>query len=136
MNAWTLVGFGTNAAVIIMAVAWAIARRVKNASYLEVAWSYGFALVVRIYALIGPGEPLRKWLITGMVTIWSLRLGTSLFLKSYGIIQRRGTAMRPCASSFPNVLGSCSSDFLSIRPLCSDCSRLPSQSAARMRLRE
>jgi steroid 5-alpha reductase family enzyme len=80
MNAWTLVGFGANAAVILMAAAWAIARRVKNASYLEVAWSYGFAVVVWIYALIGPGDPLRKWLITGMVTIWSLRLGTSLLL--------------------------------------------------------
>ncbi len=65
MNAWTLVGFGTNAAVIIMAVAWEIARRVKNASYLEVAWSYGFALVVWIYALIGhrraPPEVADHW---------------------------------------------------------------------------
>jgi steroid 5-alpha reductase family enzyme len=81
MNAWTLVGFGTNAALIIMAVAWAIARRVKNASYLEVAWSYGFAVLGWIYALIGPAEPLRKWVITGMVTIWSLRLGTSLLFE-------------------------------------------------------
>jgi steroid 5-alpha reductase family enzyme len=81
MNAWTLVGFGTNAALIIMAVAWAITRRVKNASYLEVAWSYGFAVVGWIYALIGPAEPLRKWVITGMVTIWSLRLGTSLLFE-------------------------------------------------------
>ena len=79
MNAWTLVGFGTNAAVLIMALGWAIARRAKNASYLEVAWSYGFAVLVWIYALIAPGDPLRKWLITGMVTIWSLRLGTSFF---------------------------------------------------------
>jgi steroid 5-alpha reductase family enzyme len=79
MNAWTLVGFGANAAVVIMALGWAIARCAKNASYLEVAWSYGFAVIVWIYALIGPGDPLRKWLITGMVTIWSLRLGTSLF---------------------------------------------------------
>ena len=45
MNAWVLAGFGTNAAVILMALAWAIARHVKNASYLEVAWSYGFAVV-------------------------------------------------------------------------------------------
>jgi len=78
MNAWTLVGFGINAAVIVMALAWVIARRLKNASYLDVAWSYGFAVVVFIYAAIGPGDPLRKWLITGMVTIWSARLGTVL----------------------------------------------------------
>ena len=53
MNAWVLAGFGTNAAVIFMALAWAIARHAKNASYLEVAWSYGFAVVVWIYALLG-----------------------------------------------------------------------------------
>ena len=78
MNAWTLAGFGTNVAVILMALAWAIARQVKNASFLEVAWSYAFAVVVWIYALLGTGDPLRKWLIAGMVTVWSLRLGTSL----------------------------------------------------------
>ncbi|MGA7216445.1 MAG: DUF1295 domain-containing protein [Terrimicrobiaceae bacterium] len=80
INPWTLVGFGTNAAMILMALGWAIARGAKNASCLEVAWSYGFAVLAWIYLLIGPGEPLRKWLITGMVTVWSLRLGTSLLL--------------------------------------------------------
>ncbi len=79
MNAWVLAGFGTNAAVILMALAWAIARHVKNASYLEVAWSYGFAVVAWIYALLGTGEPLRKWIVAGMVAVWSLRLGTWLF---------------------------------------------------------
>ena len=79
MNAWVLIGFGTNVAVILMALAWAVARHVRNASYLEVAWSYGFAVVACIYALLGTGEPLRKGIIAGMVAVWSLRLGTSLF---------------------------------------------------------
>jgi steroid 5-alpha reductase family enzyme len=78
LNAWTLIGFAWNAAVIIMAVAWAIARRAGNATCLEVVWSYGFAIIIWLYAFIGPGYPLRKWLIAGMVTVWSLRLGTSL----------------------------------------------------------
>ena len=78
MNAWVLIGFGTNIAVILMALAWVIARQLKNASYLEVAWSYGFAVVTSIYAFVGTGEPLRKWIIAGLVIVWSLRLGTSL----------------------------------------------------------
>ncbi|HEY5704746.1 MAG TPA: DUF1295 domain-containing protein [Terrimicrobiaceae bacterium] len=82
MNAWTLAGFGMNAAMIIMAAGWAIARRIKNASYLEVVWSYGFSAVVWLYALIGPGDPVRKWLITGMATLWSLWLGTSLLIEA------------------------------------------------------
>ena len=97
MNAWTLLGFGANAAVVIMALGWAIARRAKNATYLEVAWSYGFAVLVWIYALIGPGDPLRKWLITGMVTIWSLRLGTSFFfdvMRHHPAEGRRYVALR------------------------------------------
>jgi steroid 5-alpha reductase family enzyme len=80
LNAWTLIGFAANCAVVIMAVGWAIARRVRNASCLEVVWSYGFAIIVWLYALIGTGYPLRKWLIAGMVTLWSLRLGTSLLI--------------------------------------------------------
>jgi steroid 5-alpha reductase family enzyme len=80
LNAWTLIGFAANAAVIIMAVAWVIARRVRNASCLEVVWSYGFAIIIWIYAFIGTGYPLRKGLIAGMVTLWSLRLGSSLLI--------------------------------------------------------
>ena len=80
LNAWTLIGFAANAAVIVMAIAWLIARRAANASCLEVAWSYGFTIVVWLYALIGTGYPFRKWLIAGMVTLWSLRLGTSLLI--------------------------------------------------------
>jgi steroid 5-alpha reductase family enzyme len=80
MNAWTLAGFGLNAAMVIMAFAWLIGRRLKNASSLDVGWSYGFAVVVCMYAVMGSGDPLRKWLLAGMVTLSSLRRGTSLLL--------------------------------------------------------
>ena len=79
MNAWVLTGFGLNVGMIVMAVGWALARRVRNAGSLDVASSCGFAVVACFYAAVGPGEPLRKWLIAGMVTIWSLRLA-ALFL--------------------------------------------------------
>ena len=81
MNAWTVIGFGANASAIMMALAWAISRRLKNASYLDVAWSYGFSILVWIYALIGRGDHSRRWLIASVVTIWSLQVGTSLLLE-------------------------------------------------------
>jgi steroid 5-alpha reductase family enzyme len=81
INAWTLIGFGANATMIVMLLGWTIARRLKNASYLEVAWSYGFAIIAGLYALIGTGDSLRKALIATMAIIWSVRLGTSLLLK-------------------------------------------------------
>lgn len=81
MNAWILTGFGINAAVVLMVFVWLIARRVNNAGYVDAAWSYGFALIVGLYAVIGEGAPLRKGLITAMVVIWSLRLGTYLVIR-------------------------------------------------------
>ena len=80
MNAWILTGFGLNVAMIVMAIAWVIARRLRNVSFLDVAASLGFAIVVCSYAAIGAGDPARKWLIAGMVTIWSLRLASLLLI--------------------------------------------------------
>lgn len=80
MNAWTLTGLGINAAVVLMAVTWVICRWINNAGYVEVAWSYGFAMVAGLFCFLGPGDPMRKTLITAMTVIWSLRLGTRLLL--------------------------------------------------------
>ncbi|MFZ4682334.1 MAG: DUF1295 domain-containing protein [Terrimicrobiaceae bacterium] len=81
MNAWTLTGIGMNAAVLLMAITWLICRQINNAGYVDVAWSYAFALVVGIFFALGAGDPVRKALIAGMVTIWSLRLGTHLLIR-------------------------------------------------------
>ena len=63
--------------MIMMAVAWAVARRIGNAGCLDVAAAGGFALLVCFYASVGTGDSLRKWLLAGMVTIWSLRLAAA-----------------------------------------------------------
>lgn len=81
MNAWTLTAIGLNGAILLMAIVWVIARKLNNAGYVDVAWSYGFAFVVWIFAACGPGDPTRKAIITTMVTIWSLRLGTHLLIR-------------------------------------------------------
>jgi steroid 5-alpha reductase family enzyme len=81
MNAWVLTGFGLNIAMIMMAVAWAIARRVGNAGCLDVAAAGGFALLACFYATVSSGDFVRKWLLTGMVTIWSLRLAALLLVE-------------------------------------------------------
>jgi steroid 5-alpha reductase family enzyme len=80
MNAWVLSGFGLNVAMIAMALAWAVARRAKNARCLDVASSVLLAVIACFYAVIGAGDPLRKWLIASMVTVSSLRLASLLLL--------------------------------------------------------
>lgn len=84
MNAWVLIGIGVNVSMALMAVVWVICKKLNNAGFVDVAWSYGFAVVVAIYAAAGPGDPLRKGLITGMVVVWSLRLGTHLLVRVAG----------------------------------------------------
>ncbi|MEI6338151.1 MAG: DUF1295 domain-containing protein [Verrucomicrobiota bacterium] len=81
MNAWTLTGIGVNAAVLLMALTWVICRKLNNAGYMDAAWSYAFALVVGIFVTLGAGAPLRKELIAGLVTIWSLRMGTRFLIR-------------------------------------------------------
>jgi steroid 5-alpha reductase family enzyme len=80
MNAWVLSGFGLNVAMITMALAWAVARRAKNARCLDVASSVLLAVIACFYAIIGAGDPLRKWLIASMVTVSSLRLASLVLL--------------------------------------------------------
>ena len=81
MNAWTVIGFGANASAIMMALAWAISRRLKNARLS------GRRVVLRIFdprlhlRAHRRGDHSRRWLIASVVTIWSLQVGTSLLLE-------------------------------------------------------
>ncbi|HEY5812871.1 MAG TPA: DUF1295 domain-containing protein [Terrimicrobiaceae bacterium] len=81
MNPWTLSAFGLNTAAVVMALGWLVARRVKNPGCLDVACSYGFAVVACLYAMIGLGDPARKWLLATMVILSSLQRGTFLLLE-------------------------------------------------------
>jgi steroid 5-alpha reductase family enzyme len=55
---------------------WLISVRIKNYGLLDAAWSYGVAVLAPLYALLGPGDPMRKWFITAVGVAWSVRLGT------------------------------------------------------------
>jgi steroid 5-alpha reductase family enzyme len=81
MSGWVLVGVGVNVAMVMMAIVWAICKKLNNAGFVDVAWSYGFAVVVLIYAAIGKGDPVRTGVITVMAVLWSLRLGTYLLIR-------------------------------------------------------
>ena len=72
---------GLAVAVTYFAATWAICVRIKNYGLLDVAWSYGVAILAPIYAVFSPGEPVRKWVLTGIGVAWSLRLGTYILLR-------------------------------------------------------
>jgi steroid 5-alpha reductase family enzyme len=74
-----LIGLAVSA--IVFAITWAISVKVNNYGFVDVAFSYGVAIIAPIYAVAGPGLPLRKWLSVGIAAAWSLRLGTYLLFR-------------------------------------------------------
>jgi steroid 5-alpha reductase family enzyme len=72
---------GLGIAMAAFAIVWAISVKVRNYGFLDVAWSYGVAVLAPLYAWCSPGAPERKWLIAGIGMAWSLRLGTYILLR-------------------------------------------------------
>jgi len=68
-------------AVVLMAVVWAIAVRIRNAGIVDIAWSAGFAPIAVLFALLAPGDHTRRIVIATLVTLWSLRLGIHLYVR-------------------------------------------------------
>jgi steroid 5-alpha reductase family enzyme len=64
-----------------MAIVWLASKRVNNAGWVDVAWSYSFTLVVTLSAALGSAPAFRKLLFCTLVGIWSLRLGTYLAVR-------------------------------------------------------
>jgi steroid 5-alpha reductase family enzyme len=63
------------------ALTWAISVRIRNYGLLDVAFSYGVAILAPMYAWFGPGDPWRKWAFAALGMLWSLRLGTYILLR-------------------------------------------------------
>ena len=81
----TLLVTGLTIAAMYFAITWAISVRIRNYGLLDVAFSYGVAILAPLYALSAPsvsnGAALRKWLMTAIGVAWSLRLGTYILVR-------------------------------------------------------
>ncbi|HSY17015.1 MAG TPA: DUF1295 domain-containing protein [Candidatus Acidoferrales bacterium] len=71
-------------AIGLMLAIWWLALRINNLGIVDVAWSYAFAPVAVFYAATTHGNPTRRWLMAGMATLWSVRLGTYLYFRVMG----------------------------------------------------
>jgi len=61
--------------MIAFGVVFVISVRRENYGFLDVAWSWGVAVLAPFYAWFSAGAPLRKWMMAGIGVAWSLRLG-------------------------------------------------------------
>jgi len=68
-------------AALLMLFIWWLALRLNNLGIVDIAWSYAFAPVAIFFAATAHGNFVRRWLMAGMVLLWSLRLGTHLFIR-------------------------------------------------------
>jgi steroid 5-alpha reductase family enzyme len=68
-------------AIVLMTLVWWLAVRIGNAGIVDIAWSAGFAPVAIFYAVTGGGALPRRALMAAMVSIWSVRLGSYLYLR-------------------------------------------------------
>ena len=76
-----LLAAGLAIAAIYFAITWAISVRIGNYGLLDVAFSYGVAMLAPMYAWFGPGDPVRKWLFASIGMAWSLRLGSYILVR-------------------------------------------------------
>lgn len=63
------------------AALYVLARRLDNYGIVDVAWSYAFAGLAGFYAFAGAGWGPRRILLAALAGLWSLRLGTHLFVR-------------------------------------------------------
>jgi steroid 5-alpha reductase family enzyme len=81
---WYLLLVGALGASAVMTCVWLVAIRIRNASYVDVAWALGIAGTAVAYALLGDGSALHRVLVAGLGTIWGVRLGTYLLARLAG----------------------------------------------------
>ncbi|HWA24221.1 MAG TPA: DUF1295 domain-containing protein [Lacunisphaera sp.] len=78
MLPFSLIGPALAGLGVIFALLYVACRRLDNYGFVDVAWSYAFALLAAGYAAAGNGWAPRRVLLAGLVGAWSLRLGTHL----------------------------------------------------------
>ena len=63
---------------IIMFFVWLWAKSIKNAGVVDIFWSFNFPVIALIVYFFSDGFQTRKIMLSAMVLIWGIRLGTHL----------------------------------------------------------
>lgn len=68
-----------------MLVLWIVSLVLKNTSIVDIFWGAGFVFSTWVYFLLTPdGFPVRKWILSLLVTIWGLRLSLYILWRNWG----------------------------------------------------
>jgi steroid 5-alpha reductase family enzyme len=66
---------------VLMVGLWLISIRLGDVSIVDPAWGLAFVLVAIVAAVVGDGDPGRRWLLLGLTAVWGLRLGGHLLIR-------------------------------------------------------
>ena len=88
-------------ALAAMTLLWVVSLLKNDVSIVDVAWGPAFLLVTLVYWALGSDPHPRRWLVLGLVALWSLRLGGHIAWRSRGEGEdRRYAAMRAKVGPF------------------------------------
>jgi steroid 5-alpha reductase family enzyme len=81
VSAWAVLGLGAALALAIMLPLYLVQLRSRDASLVDVGWTYGIGAVGILFAVLGPGAVEHRVLAALLAAVWSARLGTYILLR-------------------------------------------------------
>jgi steroid 5-alpha reductase family enzyme len=85
MEFWQTYGSVVLFVFVFMTALWIASLILRNSSIVDPMWGTGLVLANWFSFLLTPdGYPLRKWLISILVTVWGLRLSIHLLRRNWG----------------------------------------------------
>jgi steroid 5-alpha reductase family enzyme len=76
------------ALAILLAVAWLVQQRTGNSGWVDTIWTFavgGVGAVSALWPLFDGALSARQWLIAALSSLWALRLGTHIAIRTTGI---------------------------------------------------
>ena len=64
---------------------WGVSLYLKNAAIVDILWGLAFVAVAwTLFAFVPDADPVRKWIITILVTVWGVRLALHILWRAWG----------------------------------------------------
>ena len=79
-----LLGLNLGIVALVMVLFWMVSVRTRDVSIVDVAWGANGALIAILTFFLTDGALLRRFLLTGMVTLWGVRLALHIALRKRG----------------------------------------------------
>jgi steroid 5-alpha reductase family enzyme len=66
---------------LLMFVLWRWAIMIRDVSFIDAFWAFGMVMVALATYRQAYGDPMRNFVLTGLTSLWGLRLGVHLFIR-------------------------------------------------------